>query len=499
MTDPNRRTFLKAGGAVALVSGVPAAATEQLALSGGPRSVTIPAERAKALSRWPRYGNAEKQALARMIDSGQFYEELPLFEKEWRDYTNSPFVKAHMNGSSALTSMFFALDLAPGSEIMVPSYTFFSTCLPMRFFGYVPVFVDIDPMTACFDLEDAKRKLTPQTKAVVTMHSWGLPCEMDRIAEWCREKGLILLEDAAHAHGAEMQGKKMGTWGAIGNLQLPVLEAAARHRRRHGNVSDPRTTTNGPRPSAITTPPLSFPADSPVRAYEGTGLRAEIPDASVRGSRASPPVARARRAECGGHAQRPRAQRSPRPASGADENRSAALTRNASTTGQTCCYWTNERAGFTRDSLVKALLAEGVQASVWDYPEQHKLKIYGEAKWWHHPPVIPAHMPGDERVNHTHLFLPLLYGDAIRAVRSVRFRVRENLGPSIRADDALIKCANPPVAAPERGPRSLDVHSLRGQQPHGSEQAGGNQGVPLLPEPPAREREASRSGWACRH
>ena len=63
----------------------------------------------------------------------KFYDELPLFEKEWHDYTNSPFVKAHMNGSSALTSMYFALDLEPGSEIMVPSYPFFSTCLALRF------------------------------------------------------------------------------------------------------------------------------------------------------------------------------------------------------------------------------------------------------------------------------------------------------------------------------------------------------------------------------
>ena len=62
--------------------------------------------------------------------------------------------------------MYFALDLPPGSEIMVPSYTFFATCLALRFFGYVPVFVDIDPKTGCFDLEDAKRKLTPRTKAV---------------------------------------------------------------------------------------------------------------------------------------------------------------------------------------------------------------------------------------------------------------------------------------------------------------------------------------------
>ena len=71
-----------------------------------------------------------------------------------------------------------------------------------------------------------------------------------------------------------------------------------------------------------------------------------------------------------------------------------------------------QKAGFSRDSLVKVQSWPKGRTSVWDYPEQHKLKIYGEAKWWHHPPTIPDHMPGNERVNHTHLFLPLLYGDA---------------------------------------------------------------------------------------
>jgi hypothetical protein len=71
-----------------------------------------------------------------------------------------------------------------------------------------------------------------------------------------------------------------------------------------------------------------------------------------------------------------------------------------------------QKVGFSRNALVKALGAEGVRVSVWDYPEQHKLKIYSEARWWHHSPTIPARMPGDERVNRTHIFLPLLYGDA---------------------------------------------------------------------------------------
>jgi len=274
-SELTRRAFIKTGAAVAagLAAGRSFAQdkSETLAVKGGPKTVTFPSAELSALTRWPRYGDAEKKRLHELIDSHGFYQELPLFENEWKEYTHSAFVKAHMNGSSALTSMYFALDLPPGSEIMVPSYTFFSACLAMRFFGLVPVFIDIDPKTACFDLEDAKRKLTPQTKAVEAMHSWGLPCEMDLIGDWAKEKGLILLEDAAHAHGASMQGRKMGTWGAMGicsfqtSKVLPAIE---------GGMGMYQTRQHYERAAAFGhyEDPEKFPADSPVRAYEGTGF-----------------------------------------------------------------------------------------------------------------------------------------------------------------------------------------------------------------------------------
>src|SRR4029077_957149 len=123
----SRRTFLKSGTvAVAGLSladyAFAAPKTETLAVAGGSKAVDCSAEQHAALTRWPRYGDAEKKAVGDLLDSNKFYEELPLFEKEWQTYTKSPFVKAHINGSSALTSMYFALDLPPGSEIMVPSY-----------------------------------------------------------------------------------------------------------------------------------------------------------------------------------------------------------------------------------------------------------------------------------------------------------------------------------------------------------------------------------------
>src|SRR5690348_12683580 len=178
-----RRSVVQAGAAAIAGLGVAgggfARPAESLALNGGPKAVNFPARRFAALTSWPRYGQDEKQALIDAINGGKFYDEIPLLEKEWQEFTKSPFVKAHMNGTSALTSMYFALDLPPGSEIMVPSHTFWSTVVPMRFFGLVPVFVDIDPHTGNFDVDYAARHLTPRTKALVPMHRMGLPCEMD--------------------------------------------------------------------------------------------------------------------------------------------------------------------------------------------------------------------------------------------------------------------------------------------------------------------------------
>ena len=272
-----RRNFLQTGGMALLGLAMPEAlaakprATESLALLGGPKAVNFPDDKLEALTRWPRYGQKEKDALHRLIDNDKFYEELPLFEKEWQEYTQSPFVRAHMNGSSAITSMYFALDLEPGSEVMVPSYDFFSDCLAMRFFGYVPIFTDIDPATACFSVEDARRKLTSRTRAVFPMHSWGQPCEMDHIEDFAKEKDLIVLEDAAHAHGASMQGKKMGTWGTMGIFSfqaskvLPTVE---------GGMGMYKTRLHYERATAFGeyTAPEKFPADSPVRRYAGTGF-----------------------------------------------------------------------------------------------------------------------------------------------------------------------------------------------------------------------------------
>jgi dTDP-4-amino-4,6-dideoxygalactose transaminase len=306
--------------------------------------------------------------------------------------------------------MYFALDLPAGSEIMVPSYTFFSTCLAMRFFGYVPIFVDIDPKTACFDLEDAKRKLTKRTRAVVPMHSWGLPCEMDKIAGWAKEKGLLLLEDAAHAHGAEMQGKKMGAWGVMGIYSFQASKVMPSVEGGMGMYQSREYYERAAAFGHYEDPP-KFPKDSPVRAYEGTGFGQKY--------RMHPFAAAVARTQLRGLDERNSVVAKNIRSLNDRITQLAGLSEPRCRPDQKRVYYNanmllldEAKAGFKRDAVLKALQAEGVRASIWDYPEQHKLKIYAEPKWWHHAPQIPASMPGNRQVNATHIFLPLQYGEA---------------------------------------------------------------------------------------
>jgi len=411
-TDSTRRQVVQAGAFALAGAGLAtkARAAETLALNGGAKAVTVPPAAVNKLTRWPSYGDAEKQALHAMIDKGTYYDELPVFEKEWQAYTKSPFVKAHMNGTSALNSMFFALNLEPGSEILVQSYTFFATVLPMRFFGYVPIFVDIDPKTGCFDLDDAKRKITPRTKAILPMHSWGMPCEMDKISEYAKEKGLILCEDCAHAHGAFMQGKHVGTFGAMSIFSyqttkvMPTVE---------GGMGMYKTREYFERASVYGhyEDPPKYPKTSPYAKYHNTGFGQKY--------RMHPLAAAIGRIQLRGLEERNAVTRKNVQALNSRLVKLPGLSEPYVRPDQTRAYYSanmlfldEKKAGFSRAALIKALKAEGVGASVWEYPEQHVFTIYSEPQWWHHPPVIPTNMAGGAQVNKSHFFVPLFHGEA---------------------------------------------------------------------------------------
>ncbi len=399
---------IAAGAGVQAAGGASRGSRQRLALFGGRPAVTVPADKHDKACRWPLFGPEEERAVLQVVRHPT-YGPIDAFERDWKNYCGAPFVKAHYNGTSALTSMFFALDLPPGSEIMVPSYTFFATILPMRFFGFVPVFVDIDPHTLNFDLQDAKKRLTKRTKALLPVHWLGLPCDMDAICDFAREKGLIVLEDAAHAHGAKLKGKRMGLWSRMSifsfqnSKPLPTIEGGMGMYQTREDYE--RATTFG----HYRFPPR-FPAGSRYRRYQGTGLGLKLrmhPIAAAIG-RAQLRTLDKRNALIKAQVRRLNDQITTLPGLSEQRCRSDA---DRVYYAYNMLFLDEKKAGMSRKAVVKALRAEGVRTSEYSYLLQHKCAVYRETEWWHHKPEIP-HLPGSEEANKIAINLPLFTSEA---------------------------------------------------------------------------------------
>ena len=142
------------------------------------------------------------------------------FETAFRKMTGSAFALAMVNGTATLHSAYFAVGVGPGSEVIVPSYTWHATATPVLQCGATVVFCDVNPRTLTADPDDIERRITERTKAISVVHVWGNPCEMDRIMEIANRYNIKVIEDCSHAHGAVYKGKAVGTWGAIGCYSL---------------------------------------------------------------------------------------------------------------------------------------------------------------------------------------------------------------------------------------------------------------------------------------
>lgn len=119
------------------------------------------------------------------------------------------------SGTAALHTAINFLDLGPQDEVLVPAITDMGTVLGVMLQGAVPVFVDVDPITQNMDPDDIQRHITPRTRAVMPVHLYGYPCDMDRIMPIARANGLYVVEDCAQAHTTRYKGKLVGTFGDV--------------------------------------------------------------------------------------------------------------------------------------------------------------------------------------------------------------------------------------------------------------------------------------------
>lgn len=143
-------------------------------------------------------------------------EYINKFEEEFARYVNVKFALTNCNGTTALHLALVSVGVKEGDEVIIPDLTFVATANAVAYTGAKPVFVDIDPETWCIDPDDLKRKITKKTKAIIPVHLYGHPADMDAINDIANEHGLYVIEDAAEAHGAEYKGKKAGSLGTCG-------------------------------------------------------------------------------------------------------------------------------------------------------------------------------------------------------------------------------------------------------------------------------------------
>ena len=137
------------------------------------------------------------------------------FEEKFSEYCGVRYGIAVCNGTVALHLAIRALGIGEGDEVIIPSFTMIASAFAVCYTGAVPVFVDADPETWNIDVSKIEEKITPKTKAIMPVHIFGNPCDMDGIVALAKKHGLFIIEDAAEAHGAEYRGKKVGSFSSI--------------------------------------------------------------------------------------------------------------------------------------------------------------------------------------------------------------------------------------------------------------------------------------------
>lgn len=157
-------------------------------------------------------------AFTRVFKSGQFImgPDVPELEKQLLPLTGTKHALGVSSGTDALLLALMALDIGPGDEVLVPTFTFFATAGCVARTGATPVFVDACPVTFNLNIEDARSKVTPRTKVIIPVHLFGQSADMDAVLQLANEYGLKVIEDAAQAIGAAYRGKPCGSMGDFG-------------------------------------------------------------------------------------------------------------------------------------------------------------------------------------------------------------------------------------------------------------------------------------------
>ena len=169
------------------------------------------------------YNSNEEKYLIDVIRSGRVSSQgdyVYKFEEAFSNYNDTNFGISVANGTVALETAYFAIGLSEEDEIIMPSFTIISCAIGVIRLGAVPVFVDVDPFTWCINANLIEQKITKKTKAILAVHMYGHPCDMDQIMSIAKKYNLVVIEDASQVHGGEYKGLKCGSIGHISTFSF---------------------------------------------------------------------------------------------------------------------------------------------------------------------------------------------------------------------------------------------------------------------------------------
>lgn len=184
---------------------------KKLAINGGNLSKTKP------FPDWPRYDEREIENVLEVFQSHAWWRvtgtKVIEFEKKFAEFQGVDYCLGVTNGTHALELCLMALEIGKGDEVIVPAMTFISTGLSILECNATPVLVDVDADTYCMTPESFEAAITNKTKAVIPVHMAGHACDMAKICEIAKKHDIYVIEDAAHGHGGECDGKRIGSFG----------------------------------------------------------------------------------------------------------------------------------------------------------------------------------------------------------------------------------------------------------------------------------------------
>lgn len=386
--------------------------------------------RRDAWPAWPHFDDDERAAADAVLASGRVNywtgEQGRSFEREFAQWAGVPHAVAVANGTVALEIALRAVGVGAGAEVVVPSATFIATAAAVVAVGAVPVVVDVDPRSRCLTAATVAPALTARTAAVLAVHVDGYPADLEPVVALARDRGLVVVEDCAQAHGARRDGRRVGTFGDVAAwsfCQDKIMTSAGEGGAI--TTADPRVwqrcweyKDHGKNLDAVSAPPPR-PGFRWLHDTFGTNARMTEVQAAV-GRR------QLRKVEDWVATRRAHAARLTAGLAGLD-----ALLLPEVGPGVAHAFYryplrvdaTRLAPGWDRDRLVAAVVAEGIPAAYGGCSEIHRERAFRDAG------LAPRVLPHAAALSHATMTLPLHHrmttadvDDVLTAVRKVLSR-----------------------------------------------------------------------------